>query len=135
MELNGARSNPRLQLELRQLGAIHERLLGKTALAPRKPRPGPPAVPRVLATVTRVLEQADTAIKVAEIHRAAEQLAGEPLCGSSVKATLAEHAAGTDARFRRVRHGYYEIANAAAYSPVRRRSSAPERPRSDRRAP
>jgi len=110
MELNGAFSNPRLQLELPRLGAIHEQLLLQAVLQPRQPRPTPVAVPQVLATVTHVLEQADRPLPASEIHRAAEELAGRPLLRTSVKAALAVGASGPAQRFRRVQHGVYQLA-------------------------
>jgi hypothetical protein len=63
----------------------------------------------VLETVIRVLEQAGDPMQVWEIHEAAEQLAGEPLLWKSVKAALAVNAEGEEARFERVRRGYYRI--------------------------
>ena len=60
----------------------------------------------VLETVIRVLEQAGDPMQVREIHAAAEQLAGEPLRWTSVKAALAD---GSEARFERVRRGNYRI--------------------------
>ncbi|MGD0272900.1 MAG: hypothetical protein ABSB96_04125 [Gaiellaceae bacterium] len=64
----------------------------------------------MLETVIRVLEQAGGPMQVREIHAAAEQLAGEPLLWKSVKAALAVNAEGEEARFNRVRRGYYRIA-------------------------
>ena len=115
LELNGARSNPRLRLELRRLGALHERLLLKAVLQPREPRPTLPAAPQVLATVTRVLEQADRP-STREIHSAAEELAGQPLLRTSIKAALAAASSGTSRRFRRIRRGVYERASATGRS-------------------
>jgi len=63
----------------------------------------------VLETVIRVLEQAADAMQVREIHAAAEQLAGKPLLWKSVKAALAVNAEGEEARFERVRRGFYRI--------------------------
>ena len=48
-------------------------------------------------------------MSVREIHAAAEELAGEPLRWESVKAALATNAEGGEARFERVRRGYYRI--------------------------
>ena len=48
-------------------------------------------------------------MRVCEIHAAAEQLAGEQLPGTSVKAILAAKASGSDSRFRRISRGFYEI--------------------------
>ena len=63
----------------------------------------------MIETVIRVLEQAGGAMQVREIHAAAERLAGEPLLWKSVKAALAVNAEGDEARFERVRYGYYRI--------------------------
>jgi hypothetical protein len=63
----------------------------------------------VLETVIRVLKQAGDPMRAREIHAAAEQLAGEPLLWKSVKAALAASAEGEEARFERVRRGYYRI--------------------------
>jgi len=48
-------------------------------------------------------------MRAREIHAAAEQLAGESLRWTSVKGTLAAYADGREARFERVRRGYYRI--------------------------
>ena len=110
LELNGARSNPRAEVELVRLGALHDELLRRALANPRKPRPAPAkARPSVLETVTLALERAGKPMRVGEIHAAAEQLAGEPLLRTSVKAALAACADGSEARFERVRRGYYRI--------------------------
>ena len=110
MELNGARSNPRAAVELSRIGALHDELLRRASVDPREPRPAPAKVSPVLETVTLVLEQAGDPMQVREIHAAAEQLAGKPLLCKSVKAALAVNADGEEARFERVRRGYYRIA-------------------------
>ena len=104
-EDNGARSNPRLQLELAQLTLIHERLLAKAAARPRKPRHAPPRASPVLETVTCVLERAGEPMRARDIYAAAEQLAGEALRWTSVKAALAAGAASRTRRFERIRRG------------------------------
>jgi hypothetical protein len=63
----------------------------------------------VLETVIRVLEEAGAPMYVRAIHEAACELAGEPLLWKSVKAALAAHTEGPEARFERVRRGYYRI--------------------------
>jgi hypothetical protein len=113
MELNGARSNPRLEVELSRLGALHNELLRKALVNPRKPRPVPARVSPVLETVTLVLELAGKPMRVCEIHAAACELVGEPLRWTSVKGALASYASGPERRFRRVRRGVYGIAGAA----------------------
>jgi hypothetical protein len=59
--------------------------------------------------VTLVLELAGEPMRAREIHAAAEQRAGEALRWTSVKAALAACADGSEARFERVRRGYYRI--------------------------
>ena len=63
----------------------------------------------MLATITKVLEEANCPMWAREIHTAAERLAGEPLRWSSVKGALAAYAEGSKPRFERVRRGYYRI--------------------------
>jgi hypothetical protein len=110
VELNGAFSNPRPQLELRRLGALHGRLVAQAAVAPRTPQPVSPGRPQVLLAVSRVLEAADRPMRACEVHRAAEQLVGEPLLWTSVKAALAAGTTGLTPCFRRVAYGVYQAA-------------------------
>jgi len=58
----------------------------------------------------QVLERAGRPMLVSEIHHAAEELAGEPLLRTSLRAALAACASGRSKHFRRVRHGVYELA-------------------------
>ena len=110
MDHNGARSNPRLQVELDRLCELHGQLLRKATLNPRQPRPAPHRVSPVLEAVTLVLARADGPMRAREIHAAAHELAGETLLWTSVKAALAAGASGDAPRFRRVRHGVYQSA-------------------------
>ncbi len=48
-------------------------------------------------------------MRAREIHTRAEKLSGELLLWTSVKAALAAGASGQRPRFRRVRHGVYEL--------------------------
>jgi len=109
LELNGARSNPRAGVELSRVGALHDELLLKALVDPRKPRPVPAKASPVLETVTLVLELSGEPMRAREIHAAAEQLLGEPLLWSSVRGTLAAYAEGSNPRFERARRGYYRI--------------------------
>jgi len=63
----------------------------------------------VLATVTRVLEQADRPMRACEIHASAQELVGHTLRWTSVKAALAAGARGASPRFERVRLGVYRV--------------------------
>ena len=64
----------------------------------------------MLSTVTQVLELAGGPMRACEIHAAAELLLCKPLLWTSVKGTLAANVSGSDARFRRIRRGVYEMA-------------------------
>jgi len=110
MELNGARSNPQLRVELARLSELHCRLLDGAAANPRQPRPAPAKVSPVLETVTLVLERAGRPMRAREIHALAEQLVGESLRRTSVKAALAAGASGRRPCFQRVGHGVYQLA-------------------------
>ncbi|MGD0167377.1 MAG: hypothetical protein ABSC51_08820 [Gaiellaceae bacterium] len=67
----------------------------------------------VLETVTLVLELAGEPMRASEIHAAACELARKPLLRKSVKAALAADVSGEYPRFRRVRHGVYQLAREA----------------------
>ena len=71
--LNGARLNPRLQLELPRLRELHGQLLAQTAIHPRSARPASPRTSPVLDTVTTVLGLTREPMRIADIHAAAEQ--------------------------------------------------------------
>ena len=110
MELNGARSNPRVGVELVRLRALHNELLRRALTNPREPRSFPTKVSPVLETVRLVLERAGKPMPAREIHAAACELVGEPLLWKSVKAALAANVTGEHPRFLRVRHGVYQLA-------------------------
>jgi len=57
-----------------------------------------------------VLERAEEPMRAQEIHAAAERLTGESLRWTSVKAALSAGVVGERPRFRRVRHGVYQLA-------------------------
>ena len=112
MELKGALSNPFTSdkaSRLAGLAMVHERLLRQAATSPRPPRPAAPKASRVLENVVSVLELSGREMRAREIHAAAEALVGEPLLWTSVKAALASGTAGSSPRFRRVRHGVYQL--------------------------
>jgi len=115
MELNGARSNPQVRVELSRLGALHDELLCKAQANPREPRPVPAKVSAVLESVTLVLERAGKPMPAREIHATACELFGNPLLWKSVKAALAANVTGEHPRFRRVRHGVYQLAEDARH--------------------
>lgn len=110
VELNGARSNPRLQVQLSRVSTIHGRLLAAASARPLEPRPAPPRRSPVLETVTLVLQGAGQPMRARDIHAAAEQVAGESLMWTSVKAALSAGTSGQRPRFQRVRYGVYRSA-------------------------
>jgi hypothetical protein len=63
----------------------------------------------LVATVTEVLKAADESMQARAIHRAAEQLAGEPVSWSSVRNCLASGSSGKTPRFERLGYGRYRI--------------------------
>ena len=89
---------------------LHDELLRKALANPLEPRPVPARVSPVLETVTLVLERAGKPMPARAIHEAAYELTGEPMLWKSVKAALAANVTGEHPRFRRVRHGVYQIA-------------------------
>ena len=92
------------------LNELHWELLKRAAANPRCPRPTPPKPSPVLDTVRLVLAHAGEPMRARDIHAAAEELLGQPLKWSSVKATLAEHAGTSKRRFDRFSHGRYRLA-------------------------
>ena len=85
LELNGALSNPRAEVELSRLRDVQKRLLLKAAANHMEPRPAPARPSPVLETITRVLELESRPMRAREIHSAAEELLGRPLLWKSVK--------------------------------------------------
>jgi hypothetical protein len=110
MDLSGAFSNPRHQVELPRLAALQARLLALTLLNPKTPCSPPRRIGAVIDTITAVLELAEQPMRARDIHIAAEEPLGRPIKWTSVKATLAEHACGPRPRFQRTGHGRYRIA-------------------------
>jgi len=111
MEPNGARSNPFAndKNRLAHLDELHRRLLDKAETSPRRPGPAPPKASPVLETVTLVLRRAGGPMRAREIHIVAQQLRGNTLLWTSVKATLARGATGQSPPFQRIRRGVYQL--------------------------
>lgn len=65
----------------------------------------------VLATVTRVVEEAGAPIRMSAVHAAVERLLGEVVPRSTVNEALSTHSRGRHPRFRRVRRGVYTVAS------------------------
>jgi hypothetical protein len=64
-----------------------------------------------VAAVTQALELAGEPLPVGDIHAAVQELLGGAVSYSSVKRTLSAHARDSSGRFRRIRHGRYELRN------------------------
>ena len=63
-----------------------------------------------MAAVTRVLESAGEPLMVSEIHEAVKRVLDDRVPLSTVKDALSSHTVGGgDPRFKRVRHGIYEL--------------------------
>jgi hypothetical protein len=110
MDLSGASSNPRHQVELLRLAALQARLHTLTLLTPKTASLPPRRIGAVIDTITTVLELADRPMRARDIHTAAEELLGRPIKRTSVKATLAGHACGPQPRFQRTGYGLYRLA-------------------------
>jgi hypothetical protein len=50
-------------------------------------------------------------MRACDVHAAASELVVQPLSWTSVKAALSAYATGGDHRFRRLRHGVYELSS------------------------
>lgn len=109
MEDNGALSNPLVLLELTRAEEVKRRI-ERGGVCTLTPSPPTRRVGLVSNAVTEVLLAAVGPMRASDVHRAAEVLAGEPLKWSTVKATLAKHPSGSNARYRRTGYGCYEIA-------------------------
>jgi hypothetical protein len=110
MDLSGAFSNPRLQVELPRLAALQARLHTLRLLTPKTASSPPRRIGAVIDTITSVLKLAEQPMRARDIHSVAEELLGRPIKWTSVKATLAEHARRPRPRFQRTGHGRYRIA-------------------------
>jgi hypothetical protein len=107
--LNGALSNPRVQLELLELAARRDSLLGRLRKAPRRFTAAPAKPCRILQAVTTVLAASDQPVRAREIHQAAESLLGRPIRWASVRAALSAYTIGGDNRFERPSYGAYVL--------------------------
>src|SRR5437870_2056613 len=115
MELNGAFSNPFVSdKSLLRLTDLHGQLLDRAATTPTRPRSARPKPSPVLESITLVLQEAEQPMRAREIHTPTKALAVEPVLWTPVKAALAAGASARSRRFRRVRHGVYELAGQAA---------------------
>lgn len=109
MELKGACSNPRLQVELPRIAALQAGLLQYWPSVTLTPTAPPPRIGGIADAVTTVLRLATGPMRARDVHRAVEELTGLSIKWTTVKATLATHSTGSRARFVRVGYGRYEI--------------------------
>ena len=113
MELNGALSNPFVKgkrVDLAKLVALKSRLLAREGGRGGPLRRLPRRQGSVLAAVTRVLELSGEPMMVSDIHEAVKCVLDDGVPLSTVKDALSAHAVGGGRRFRRIRHGIYELA-------------------------
>ena len=110
MELSGALWNLYNQGSLPRLAALHKRLLARVPETGVIGRPIRRRQGALLEAVTAVLDRAGCPLRVREVHAAVEELYGERVPFSSVNEALSTRAGGDGQRFRRVRHGIYDIA-------------------------
>ena len=113
MELNGALSNPLVRgkpLELGRLAVLKKKLLARESARGEPLRRLPRRQGSVLAAVTRVLELAREPMMMSDIHEAVKRVLDDSVPLSTVKDALSAHTVGGDQRFKRVRHGIYELA-------------------------
>src|SRR5579871_3815444 len=106
MELNGALSNPRLQVELPPLSG----LLAKADAQEWPARPQPPLGFRqgtVLNAVTGILRSANKPMRARDVRAAVETALGTAIPASSVQEALSTHSCKGDLRFHRVAFGVY----------------------------
>jgi hypothetical protein len=103
MELNGALSNPGAALKRvgPRIESVHRTptVSGGAPAATAHRRQG-----SVLATTSKILQEAKAPLQIAEIHEAVEKALDVSVPRSTVKAALATHAHD---RFQRVRRGSY----------------------------
>ena len=106
MELNGALLNrsPKYQ----ELGLLRSKLLAKrkrrVAKAVLAPRAGD-----IKAAVVRTLEQSAVPMSLRDVHLASEELLSRQVPYTTVKDCVHKHSRGVNPRFKRVRHGIYEL--------------------------
>jgi hypothetical protein len=109
VEIFGALSNPEVQERLEKLSAT----LAKVEAAGAARRPSRFTSKRRAGLLTRTIEQvlaeAESPMRMYEIHTAAEELIGEAVPRSSVKNCLANNCRGERARFVRLERGRYQL--------------------------
>jgi hypothetical protein len=108
VELNGALSNPCVEVELQKLGNLREKLLELAASDPRLPRAIPPRALPVSDTIAAVLQLVGRPMTIPEIRAATKRFLGEPLSAKQIKAALSSGTFGRNPRFKRTRRGVYQ---------------------------
>src|SRR3989344_4560571 len=109
VELNGALSNPQVQVELWKLYQLELNLLSRETRPVRKiaeDRLQPRTRVPVIQTITQVLQLVHPQpMRVKDIHEACERLLGTKMSYRSLKASLSAGSRGRKAKFVRVGHG------------------------------
>ena len=107
VEVNGACSNPRVQLELLRLGELWIDLLEARPRA--KPKQVVPRAGEVAIAVFAVLSEAQSAMRAKEIHLACEIRLGRSIRSGTVRDCLSEHSKGPKSKYLRVGRGRYLV--------------------------
>ena len=106
VELNGALSNPRVELEIQDTMKLASGLVARSALreasTPVKPRQG-----ATYQAVFDVLSEAQSAMRAKEIHLACQLRLGQPVVWGTVKQCLSVNSQGSTSKYLRVGHGRY----------------------------
>ena len=106
MELNGALLNH--PAEYQKLSLLRSKLLAK-----RKRRISKPVLPsragEIKAAVVQTLELSAVPMSLRDVHLACEELLGREVPYTTVKDCVHKHSRGVGPRFKRVRHGTYEL--------------------------
>ncbi len=113
MELNGALSNPQVQVELWKLYQLELNLLSRETRPVRKiaeDRLQPRTRVPVIQTITQVLQLVHPQpMRVKDIHVTCERLLGRKMSYRSVKASLSAASRGRKAKLVRVGYGKYRL--------------------------
>ena len=109
VELNGALSNPRLQVELTRVAALKRHLAGAVTETetPRRAGAVEPRRMPVLELIARVLDESGRPMRARHIHRSVQPLAGRVVPWSTVIDCLVKNARSADGQLVRVSHGVY----------------------------
>jgi hypothetical protein len=105
MELSGALSNPQVLVEITSVRRLFANLRSRSRQ--RRPREVKQRPGLVASTVYNVLATSGKVMRAKHVHLACEELLGQAVSWSAVKASLNEHSKASTSRYLRVGHGRY----------------------------